>query len=679
MPLDLPITYLLSAHIPEERRLQLEDEIPNLTYDITEAKLVLGKVATKKRAEFELRSRKLWTEEVKGTEEVPKDSVEDQKSGARRQEEGPARKKRRTGSSKIPDHVEVIVLDSSTESEAEEGENQQRSVRGRSGSSTQSEDVQSPMQSPRQEITSSPPREKSPHTPRTPTASQEGPVFNWNGTIKVVKLSWFEESVAAGHMLPLDGYIIYEGRRVEAPKHHNVMKPPKSPLLGEIIARAQSDSPHASSSPFSRRSNTQSQLSQHSPSITRPTPLIRQTTSEHDNPPELPPIPDYLKTSYSCQRPTPLYTLNDPFIEFLVRIRQARILTNDEVGVRAYSTAIASLAAYPHAISNAEEVLHLPGCSERIAALWQEFNDTGHVGAVDDIDNDPEMQTLNLFYEIWGVGPKGARDFYYKKGWRDLDDVVEFGWNNLSRVQQIGVKYYEEFQQKIPRDEVERIGGIILEAANRVAPGCQMTIVGGHRRGKPESGDVDVVVSHPDETVTLYLVQRIVEEVERREWITHTLLLSTANSERNQTPVSWKGDVGHAGGFRVGFDTLDKALVVWQDPAWPSREEDLAADPRAKNPNVHRRVDIIVSPWRTVGCAVAGWTSGTTFQRDLRRYVKAVLGLKFDSSGVRRRDDGAWVDLEGVGGKAPDMLTAEKRVFEGLGLEWREPSERCTR
>ncbi|KFY87219.1 hypothetical protein V498_07257 [Pseudogymnoascus sp. VKM F-4517 (FW-2822)] len=389
MPLDLPITYLLSAHIPEERRLQLEDEIPNLTYDITEAKLVLGKVGTKQRAEFELRSRKLWTEEVKGTEEVAKDSVEDQKSGGRSPEEGPARKKRRTGQNKIPDHVEVVVLDSSTESEAEEDEHQNGSVRGRSGSSTQSEDLQSPAQSPRQEISSSPPRAKSPHTPRTPTASQEVTAFNWNDTIKVVKLSWFEESVAAGHMLPLDGYIVYEGRRVEAPKQHNVMKPPKSPLPGEIIARAQSDSPQVSSSPLSRRSHPRSQHSPSSPGyVTRPTALIRQTTSEHDNPPELPPIPDYLKTSYSCQRPTPLYTLNDPFIEFLVRIRQARILTNDEVGVRAYSTSIASLAAYPYPISTADEVLHLPGCSEKIAALWQEFNDTGHIGAVEDIDND---------------------------------------------------------------------------------------------------------------------------------------------------------------------------------------------------------------------------------------------------------------------------------------------------
>ncbi|OBT52897.1 hypothetical protein VE04_06430, partial [Pseudogymnoascus sp. 24MN13] len=205
MPLDLPITYLLSAHIPEEKRLQLEDEIPNLTYDITEAKLVLGKVATKQRAEFELRSRKLWTEEVKGNEGEDKNLVADQGSRGRSQEEGPARKKRRTGPINIPDHVEVVVIDSSTESEAEEDENQKRSVRGRSGSSTQSEDAQSPAQSPRREIISSPPREKSPHTPRTPTAIQEGPVFNGNGTVKVVKLSWFEESVAAGHLLPLDG------------------------------------------------------------------------------------------------------------------------------------------------------------------------------------------------------------------------------------------------------------------------------------------------------------------------------------------------------------------------------------------------------------------------------------------------------------------------------------------
>jgi DNA polymerase IV len=219
MPLNIPTTYLLSAHIPEEKRLQLEDEIPNLTYDITEAKLVLGKVATKQRAEFELRCRNLWTEEVKRDEEVEKDSVENRGHDGGI-DEGPTRKKRRTGPSKIPDHVEVIVLDSSTESEAEEDEKPKSSrIRRRSGSSTQSEDVQSPTRV----ITSSPPREEPPHSPATRNGSQEGPDrFDWGDTIKVVKLSWFEGSVAAGHMLPLDGYIVYEGRQIASPKSYKI-------------------------------------------------------------------------------------------------------------------------------------------------------------------------------------------------------------------------------------------------------------------------------------------------------------------------------------------------------------------------------------------------------------------------------------------------------------------------
>jgi DNA polymerase IV len=191
--------------------------------------------------------------------------------------------------------------------------------------------------------------------------------------------------------------------------------------------------------------------------------------------------------------------------------------------------------------------------------------------------------------------------------------------------------------------------------------GYETIIVGGHRRGKKASGDVDIVLSHRDESRTLNFVERLVTKLEQAHYITHTLSLSTKNSERGQRPVPWKGE----GGRGSGFDTLDKALVVWQDPG------------RAGAP--HRRVDLIISPWKTVGCAVLGWSGGTTFQRDLRRYCKKEKGLKFDSSGVRSRTDGRWVDLEDAGeGPAPDMVAAEKRVFAKLGLPWRPPEERCT-
>lgn len=267
-----------------------------------------------------------------------------------------------------------------------------------------------------------------------------------------------------------------------------------------------------------------------------------------------------------------------------------------------------------------------------------------------------------------------------------MDDIVQFGWSSLTRVQQIGVKFYDEFQQKIPRREVECIADTIFQHASRIIPGCTLHIVGGYRRGKEHNGDVDVIISHPDELDTCNLVERLVSSLESTGCITHILTLSLQNSERGQTPV--RGTMSEGGS---GFDTLDKALVVWQSCESAGRcfltNDEIATsqvqvresvvDPVVSGP--HRRVDIIVSPWKTLGCALLGWTGGTTFQRDLRRYCKGLKGLKFDSSGIRSRKNGAWVDLEGGSlGQAPDALTAEKRVFRGLELEWQPPEMRCT-
>lgn len=485
-------------------------------------------------------------------------------------------------------------------------------------------------------------------------------------TVKVVKLAWFTDSLNAGTVLPIDDYTLYRGRKPQSkPSKPKEVTPAKA---ADVIKRALADpkpSFHHGSRPGSSHS-TGSHHSRRDHFITKAPTLLHMTTSEHEV--ELPPIPAYLHTTYACQRPAPMHPPNEPFIEELMKIRTARTLLGDKIGVRAYSSAIAALASYPYSLQSALEVARLPGCGLKIAQLYQEFREHGELQEAKENESDPRLAVLKLFYEIWGVAETTAREFY-NKGWRDLDDIVEYGWDTLTRVQQIGVKYYNEFQQKIPRAEVESISNITLEHANKIHPGFQMVIVGGYRRGKQASGDVDIILSHPDEAATKGFVEQIVVALEQSNYITHTLILSTTNTERGQVPVAWKGNEKKGGS---GFDTLDKALVVWQDPHWTTGEK--------KNPNPHRRVDIIISPWKTAGCAVLGWTSGTTFQRDLRRYCKKERSLKFDSSGIRSRADGTWVDYESGphGEPAPDMLTAERRVFEGLELEWRPPEDRCT-
>ncbi|KAM0739210.1 hypothetical protein ACQRIT_006947 [Beauveria bassiana] len=368
--------------------------------------------------------------------------------------------------------------------------------------------------------------------------------------------------------------------------------------------------------------------------------LTRESTSEHDI--QLPLIPYHLHTTYSCQRPTPINPPNSSFIDELKSIRTIRLLQGDKIG-------------------KPQEVSRLPGCGSKIAELYQEWHATGQTEEMRESKADPKIDVLRIFYDIWGVGDTTARHFY-QKGWRDLDDIVEHGWKSLSRVQQIGVKYYEEFQKKIGRNEVARIADVILDHAHRLDQAYELIVVGGYRRGREENGDVDVILSHKEEHKTSRLVEKLVLSIENDNYITHTLSLSTRNSERGQVPLQWKGEGSTSG---AGFDTLDKAMVVWLDPK----------DAKA----LHRRVDIIVSPWKTVGCAILGWSGETTFQRDLRRYCKKEKGLKFDSSGIRNRANGSWVDLErGDASAADSMEEAERRVFDGLNIPWRSPWDRCT-
>ncbi|KAL4917189.1 high-affinity nickel-transport protein-domain-containing protein [Aspergillus aurantiobrunneus] len=643
-----PSIFVLPTHLSLDALHQAEETLlqhgARLTYDVAEAPLILGKVGQKKRAALELRSRGVWTEEVNRAP-TPHPLV-------------PA-KRRRVELEK--DATEEVYLGTEDESE-EDG------VRGRRPAAH----LEHPQLST-----------------STSTGTVSGSTSSatqllggaQDGVISVVRLEWLARCVEAQELTPIHPFVVYCARKVERPPTKRDLDTANSQA---ILDRAKQDAafkvplPSSSSTAKSRQHGLSS-------SQRAPPKLYRQTTSENEEAEPLPPEPEWVhdQVLYACMRSSVLDPPNERFVQQLVKIRTIRELNLDEIGVRAYSTAIAAIAAYPYEIRRPSQVLSLPGCDHKIANLFAEFksSESGTLAAAETLDKDPNLVILHQFYNIWGVGPKTARDFYYARQWRDLDDVVEHGWNTLSRVQQIGVKYYDEFLLDIPRAEVESIARNICRHANSVRPnatydgrGVECIIVGSYRRGKPVSHDVDLILTHRDESITHNLVVDVVASLESEHWITHTLALHLTTSHRNQQPLPYRGDSDG----KNHFDSLDKALVVWQDPAPQTQPtiQNLDAEGR-KNTNPHRRVDIIISPWRTVGCAVLGWTGDTTFERDLRRYAKKSRGWKFDSSGVRERTTGGQViDLEGAGETWEER---ERLVMEGLGVGWRPAGERCTR
>ncbi|KAJ9608344.1 hypothetical protein H2200_007332 [Cladophialophora chaetospira] len=694
-----PPIFVLPTHLQPEEQHETEDKIyqagGHITYDAKEARLFIGRVAQKKRAAFDLRAKGVWTDEAALPEHDPSGSHADGVEA-----EGPARKKVRLSTS-----TRGRRATSSTASASSEGSR----------------------------------RENQPSDVVWPDLSNH---------VLVVKLAWLEASIKEGYLVPYKPYIVYTARIV--PKPDGQSTPTTSPTqpahlkagsssssqrrtskpdVASILERAKAE---AATLPAPRRRwDDHGRHANTSPTQHKRPQLHRQTTSEMEylSTHPLPPLPEWAtgpNATYSSCRSTFLHPPNEAFISQLTKIKEARLLRLDDIGVRAYSTSIASISAYPHHIAHPEEITRLPGCDQKIATLWREWQDSADTDAertipiVNDLDAEPDIQGLRLFWNIWGVGPDTARKFYFEHGWRELDDVVEFGWKSLTRVQQIGVKYYEEFLQKIPREEVELIRDVVLRHARRVLnipeskygthEDVDCVIVGGYRRGKAFSGDVDVVLSHRDENKTKDLVGDVVGSLEEEGWVTHTLTLHTTTSDRGQAtlPYRAKPHGGH------GFDSLDKALCVWQDPNFEDDVEEgdgggeeEAEKPRKKNPNIHRRVDIIISSWRTVGCAILGWSGGTTFQRDIRRYVAKVHGLKFDSSGVRNRGNGHVLDLEAPRPKNdPEVVKMllqgervergderwkgvewddkdtwedrERRLMDGLGIGYRPATERCT-
>ena len=749
-------TRLTIDELHETEDMLLERHAP-LTYDATEAGLFIGRVGTKRRAELELRTRGVWTEEVVD------DDAQGGVDGAENVDEPSPRKKRRIawdggaggeegegggggrgegGLARLGASPKKMQMEEESETEVEvesgaEGDkdtvvpSQEAGSQGSQGSA---------LMTPTHDHMNSQLREGQANVTDTDTEPDR---------IKVLNLQWLQKSVQEKRLLNLDDYLVYKARRVAniditatVQKQDSgygqldgtngdvgtAVPPVPSDIARGIMERARMDAETEGKSYQEERTFTHGprKLSRRGPgpgnqSGSRFVPpkvkLLQQITSDHEDSSsrEVPEPPDWVKEQrlYACERSTLLDSPNGAFADELKKIRLARILTEDEIGVRAYSTSIASVAAYPYKITSPREIIALPGCDVKIANLWIEWkNNDGVIQAVKDAEDDETLKTLRLFYDIWGVGATTAREFY-NQGWRDLDDIIEYGWSTLTRVQQIGVKFYDEFKKPIPRFEVEAIARTIHQAAVRVRDaGIEICIVGGYRRGKSASGDVDVIVSHRRLEATANLITDIVAELEASGHVTHTLLLSLAETERGQATLPYRS--GNAAGH--GFDSLDKALLVWQDPidnigddGFSGRvsevkggrgkthtekkvEQDGAhynhtrasastsTSMSTPSSRPHRRVDIIISPWRTVGCAVLGWSGGTTFQRDLRRYARKAKGWKFDSSGIRDRASGMVMDLEGEDGvgEGLGMEDAEKKVFEGLGLKYKEPWERCT-
>jgi len=107
--------------------------------------------------------------------------------------------------------------------------------------------------------------------------------------------------------------------------------------------------------------------------------------------------------------------------------------------------------------------------------------------------HDPKKDFMN----IHGVGPKNA-SILVKAGFTSIDDLRKCKniKEHLNGVQQMGLKHYDDMLIRIPREEIVRHENYlkqIIKILDIPKGSIHFTIAGSYRRGKSDSGDIDIL------------------------------------------------------------------------------------------------------------------------------------------------------------------------------------------
>ncbi|XP_019626500.1 PREDICTED: LOW QUALITY PROTEIN: DNA polymerase lambda-like [Branchiostoma belcheri] len=303
--------------------------------------------------------------------------------------------------------------------------------------------------------------------------------------------------------------------------------------------------------------------------------------------------------------------------------------TSDQWRAMSYTKAIAILQRHPKPITSWEEAHSLPGVGQRLADKIWEVVESGHLRKLDHLG--PEHEALNLFNDVWGAGAKTAQQ-WLQQGLRTLDDLRTKA--KLTRQQQIGLKHYDDFLDRMPRDEAAEIEKTVREMAESINPGLMAMACGSYRRGKTNCGDVDVLITHPDGKSHKGIFQKVLSGLRETGFLTDDLVTQEDNGEQK------------------------KYLGVCRLPGEGRK---------------HRRLDIIVVPYGEFACALMYFTGSAHFNRSMRALaIKKGMSLSEHSlnTGVIRKGK------EKIFGGTPLPCHTEEDVFKHLGLDYRPPHER---
>ncbi|XP_054854486.1 DNA polymerase beta [Eublepharis macularius] len=331
------------------------------------------------------------------------------------------------------------------------------------------------------------------------------------------------------------------------------------------------------------------------------------------------------------KRKAPQENPNEGITDFLTELANYERNVNRAIHkYNAYRKAASVISKYPSKIKSGAEAKKLDGVGAKIAEKIDEFLSTGKLRKIEKIRQDDTSSSINFLTRVSGIGPAAARKFV-DEGIKTLEDLKK-NEHKLNHHQRIGLKYFEDFEKRIPREEMLEMQEIVLNEVKKVDPKYIATVCGSFRRGAESSGDMDILLTHPNFTSESSkqpkLLHQVVAQLENIDFITDTLS---------------KGDTKFMGVCRLA-NKDEKADVPF------------------------RRIDIRLIPKDQYYCGVLYFTGSDIFNKNMRTHALE-KGFTLNEYTIRP------LGVTGVAGE-PLPVDSEKDIFDYIQWKYREPKER---
>ena len=201
--------------------------------------------------------------------------------------------------------------------------------------------------------------------------------------------------------------------------------------------------------------------------------------------------------------------LKSKFTDVLARLEKLMSRKGDHFRSRAYSKAKDALILHNEPIVNKEDLKGIKGIGNTIIEKFQEFKETGTLNALEKEKNNP----IFIFTDIYGIGPKKAKELVQKHKITSIKQLRDQQNEVLNDVQKKGLKYYEDILERIPRAEIVKYEKYLTKQFNKLKNSTsKFEIVGSYRRGKQESGDIDIIVTDDNDTVFINFIDELIRK-----------------------------------------------------------------------------------------------------------------------------------------------------------------------